>query len=91
MTNIPSIVAAKLTGSIYQCEECRFETNDVDQLDEIRDITQRVCEGEIMMSGECPKCGAGIGCPDCQVPNYTIDHCLRIAAERGMSMPGTKE
>jgi hypothetical protein len=81
--HIPSIVAAKLAGALYKCYGCGFATNEFDDLENIDDLYDRVSEGEIHPSAQCPKCGALIECPDALVPQYTIDDCVRIATDRG--------
>jgi predicted RNA-binding Zn-ribbon protein involved in translation (DUF1610 family) len=39
----------------YRCNNCDFAS---DQLDNIKDIFDRVDPGELMPAGECPECGA---------------------------------
>jgi hypothetical protein len=84
-------VSDKLLGlGLYKCEECGYQTNDEHKLCEVRDITQRVLEGEIMMSGECPECGCGIGCPSSLIPDHTLDAALRAMRERGWAVTVVK-
>lgn len=88
---ISDAVADKLLGIyVYQCEECDFGTDDVSKLDGVRDITQRVLEGEIMMSGECPECGSGIGCPGSKIPDYTIRDMVIMLRKRGWKIEEPK-
>lgn len=49
--------SADLIPSKSKCQDCQETFNDGD-LAPIDDIYERVSPGEIMPSGECPKCGA---------------------------------
>ena len=42
----------------FYCQDCDFETSDIEFLEPIDDITERVEPGEVMPAGECPECGA---------------------------------
>lgn len=62
---IVAAVADKLLGrKRYACTLCEFQTDDIEELNGISDLTQRVFPGEFMPSGECVKCGALIECSD---------------------------
>ena len=64
--------------SLHQCNNCG-QYCDEDQLQPIRDLTQRVSPGEIMPSGECPSldCGAL-----CHPESIGIKDALTILFER---------
>jgi hypothetical protein len=47
----------KLSDTKSRCQDCG-ECFVNDELNEIKDIFQRVAPGEPMPSGECPQCGA---------------------------------
>ena len=50
----------------------------------INDCGERVAQGELMATGECPICGALISVDDRHVPEYTILNCIDIAIKRGI-------
>ena len=67
--------------TIYTCDECDWAGTQFD-MNPIDDVHQRVEPGELMPAGQCPRCGALLGVDDADVPDYTLNTCAGIAAER---------
>jgi hypothetical protein len=64
--------------TLHQCNNCS-QYFDEDELRPIRDLTQRVSEGEIMPSGECPN----LDCRAlCQPEPIRLKNALTILFER---------
>ena len=55
----------------YTCDECKYKTDDIEDLEEIQDLQERVSVGEIYPAGECPECGALVGAADADVASGT--------------------
>lgn len=71
----------------YQCDECNYETDNIDDLDEIQDLQQRVSVGEIYPAGECPKCGALVGAADADViAGTTLWHVANVMRDLGWTV-----
>lgn len=46
----------RLRPEVY-CQDCNWQ-GQVEECEEVKNLTQRVAPGEPMPVGECPKCGA---------------------------------
>lgn len=66
---------------IFHCANCDWR-GTASALAPIDDIGERVQEGELHPSGQCPKCDCLIEVPDTAVPDYTVRDCVRIHAQR---------
>ncbi|MEB3022938.1 MULTISPECIES: hypothetical protein [Mycolicibacter] len=42
----------------YECGNCALILGDEEQMNEIRDLEQRIDPGGVVPAGECPECGA---------------------------------
>jgi hypothetical protein len=69
--------------TIHECEDCDWKGPQYDMAP-IDDMCERVQTGELHPVGQCPECGSLIGATDDDVPDYTVESCLRIARARGM-------
>jgi hypothetical protein len=67
----------------YSCGDCDWKGPE-ERMAPIDDVHSRVGTGELMAPGCCPKCGSLIGVMDRDVPDYTIEACVKIARERGL-------
>lgn len=46
-----------MTIQTHKCPECEW-TGDIDHMDELDDMPERVSAGEFCPAGQCPECGA---------------------------------
>lgn len=63
MSQLPELVNAQAQPAnrkvhVYCCQNCDFETQAVNELNEPTDLWERVSPGEPTPAGECPECGA---------------------------------
>lgn len=42
----------------YSCGNCDFQTDNIDELDDIQDFAERHTPGDTVAHGQCPDCGA---------------------------------
>lgn len=57
---------ARQMVTVYRCQNCDYETRYDSDLNEVKDVRERVLPGEPMPDGECPECGAV--CHACETP-----------------------
>jgi len=59
----------------YKCENCQYETDDIEDLKESTDLCNRLTIGEtiIVPAGDCPECGAF-----CYVHKRYYNHALTL-------------
>lgn len=75
-----------MSTHVYNCEDCDWK-GVIGQMGLIQDVEDRVAVGELMAAGQCPECGSLIGVADADVPDYTVENCVKIATECGILQP----